>query len=67
MNTGNVRILPGGVSINEIDEMHNSIDLLMLDIGKHQEHSLAGKQFAFENCRILAVEDKLESIIKSLM
>lgn len=65
MNTGNARILPGGVTINDIDEMHKYIDILMTDNAKHKAYSDAGKKFAYENCRIAAVVEKLESIIKN--
>lgn len=63
MNTGNARILPGGVTINNIDEMHKQIDILMTDNAQHKTYSDAGKKFAYEKCRIPAVVDKLESII----
>ena len=65
MNTGNARILPGGVTINEIDEMRYQIDDLTKDTAKHRAYSDAGKKFAYENCRIAAVVDKLEAIIKN--
>lgn len=67
MNTGNARILPGGYTINRIDEMHTMIDTLLNDKGMCSKYSESGKKFAYENCRISAVVDKLEEIIKSVM
>ena len=66
MNTGNARILPGGVTIKRIDEMRNQIDILMTDNAQHKAYSDAGMKFAYENCRIPAVVNKLETIIKAL-
>lgn len=66
-NVGNARVLPGGYTINNIDEMHTMIDRLLSDKVLYSKYSGAGKKFAYENCRIPAVVDKLESIIKTLV
>lgn len=67
MNTGNARVLPGGYTINTIEEMHTMIDKLIADKKMHNRYSVAGKKFAYENCRIPAVVGKLEDIINTIV
>lgn len=56
-NVGNARILPGGVTISKMAEMHEQIDVLLHDTEKYQGLSDAGRQFVNENCiRNKAVE-----------
>jgi glycosyltransferase involved in cell wall biosynthesis len=64
-NVGNARLLPGGVTINNIEEMHIKIDKLIKDANLYKNYSDAGKMFAYENCRIDSVVNKLEIIIKT--
>jgi Glycosyltransferase len=66
MNTGNARVLPGGITINHIDDMHVEIDHLFNDSSIHKQYSIAGKEFAYKNCRIDAVVNHLEAIINSI-
>ena len=66
-NVGNARLLPGGVTINNIEEMHIKIDKINKDANLYKNYSDAGKKFAYENCRIKSVVNKLETIIKSTM
>lgn len=66
MNTGNARILPGGYTINDIDEMHIMIDTLLSDQAMYKRYSDSGKDFAYNHCRITTVIDKLVSILHSL-
>ena len=63
-NVGNSRLLPGGMTINNIDEMHSAIDALISDKVKYNKFSEAGRKFAYENCRIDVAVEKLEKIIK---
>ena len=62
-NVGNARILPGGITIDSIGDMHNCIDLLMDDKKLYQNYSEAGRKFAYDNCRIDVAVEKLEKII----
>lgn len=64
-NTGNASILPGGVTIENIEKMNLKIDSLLLDDSLRNRYSQAGKEYAYANCRIEAVIDKLEEIIYS--
>lgn len=67
MNTGNARILPGGLTIDNINELNVQIDRLMLNIEERKKYSKAGLEYAQKNCRIDAVVDKLELIIQSIL
>ena len=62
-NVGNARLLPGGKTIDSVFEIHNVIDELLANKQMYSAYSKAGKSFAFNNCRISAVVDKLEQII----
>ena len=52
-NVGNARILPGGITIDDISEMHTYIDRLLADKNAYDSLSAAGKTFVNENCRYL--------------
>lgn len=65
-NVGNACILPGGITINNINEMHNLIDKLLADREKYNQLSRFGKKFVEENCRINKAVDLLNSIINNL-
>lgn len=62
-NVGNARILPGGVTIDGIEDMHKAIDHLLTDSNDYSHYSEAGRKFAYDNCRIDVAVDKLEKII----
>ena len=62
-NVGNARILPGGVTINKMSEMHEQIDVLLQDKAKYRKLSDAGKMFVNENCIRSKAVDLLEKII----
>lgn len=62
-NVGNARLLPGGVTIDNIDEMHNAIDAIISDNKMYKSYSEAGRKFAYENCRIDVAVEKLEKMI----
>lgn len=64
-NAGNARLLPGGVTIFNVEEMHTQIDKLIKDANLHKNYSDAGKKFANENCRIESVVNKLETIVQT--
>ena len=63
-NVGNARLLPGGVTIDNISDMHDEIDRLMGDEAYRRSYSEAGLKFAHERCRQSVATDKLERIIK---
>ena len=63
-NVGNARLLPGGMTINVIDEMHNAIDSLLENEHMYQIYSDAGRKFTYDNCRIKIAVDRLERILK---
>lgn len=63
-NVGNARILPGGVTINKMTEMHGQIDRLLGDQSEYRRLSESGVEFANENCIRSKAVDKLEKIIR---
>lgn len=65
-NVGNARILPGGVTINKMSEMHEQIDELLQDKAKYRKLSETGKLFVSENCIRSKAVDLLEKIIVEL-
>ena len=65
-NVGNSRILPGGVTVNNTNEIHEQIDRLVSNNALYSRYASAGKSFAYENCRIEAVVEKLNRIILNL-
>lgn len=64
-NVGNARIMPGGITLRAMSDMHEEIDRLMDDKGLWQTLSRQGKAFVQENCRIDKAVGLLESIIKN--
>lgn len=50
-NVGNARILPGGITVNSIDEMHDRICSLLNDDTLYRDLSNKGKNFVAKNCR----------------
>ena len=62
-NVGNARLLPGGITIDSIEEMHRAIDSLLINNTEYENLSENGRKFAFENCRKSVAVDKLEKII----
>lgn len=63
-NVGNARILPGGVTINKMSEMHGQIDRLLGDQSEYRRLSESGVEFVNENCIRSKAVDKLEKIIR---
>lgn len=62
-NVGNARILPGGITVECIEDMHTAIDALLNNNERYNLLSAAGRKFAYENCRIDTAVDKFEKII----
>ena len=62
-NVGNTRLLPGGVVIDSIDKMHDSIDTFLFNEYRYKKLSDEGKKYAYNNCRISVAVDKLEKLI----
>lgn len=66
-NVGNARELPGGLTVDNIDDLHSGIDKLIDDIELYNNLSLSGKKFAEMNCKISAATDQLMHIINASM
>ena len=67
MDTGNACVLPGGVTIKHVDDMSVQIDRLMSRPEERLKYASAGIEYARRNCRINAVIDKIETIIRSIL
>jgi len=66
-NVGNARLLPGGMTINSIGELHNVILELENDYIKYSSFSQRGKEFANIYCRISNIVDRLEILISQVV
>lgn len=66
-NVGNAKILPGGVTVNSLEDLHKQMDLFLTNRSLHKKYSIAGRNFAYSNCRIDAVVEKLNVIISNLL
>ena len=66
-NVGNTRLLPGGVVVESISQMHKSIDLLLNNAELYKECSYRGIAYAMQNCRTEYAVDQLEKYIQDLM
>jgi len=62
-NQGVAKLLPGGIIINSLDEMHDIIDKLMSTPQQRTELADAGKQFAYAHCSRKKAVEKLENIL----
>lgn len=65
-NVGNARVLPGGITVKAIGDMNKAIDELSKNLDLYTNYSQSGQNFAYGNCRIDAVVEKLENIINSI-
>ena len=63
-NVGNAKVMPGGITLHKMKDMHNEIDRLMMDSKLRENLSQRGKQFVQMNCRREIAVMTLESIIK---
>ena len=66
-NQGVAKLLPGGITINSLDEMHDIIDKLMSDPQQRTELADAGKQFAYAHCSRKKAVEKLENILLTVV
>lgn len=66
-NVGNTRLLPGGVVVESISQMHKSIDLLLNNAELYKKCSYRGRAYAMQNCRTEYAVDQLEKYIQDLM
>lgn len=62
-NVGNARLLPGGLTIENINMMAPAIDNILSDQEEYQKYSAAGRDYAYNHCRISVAIDNLEKII----
>lgn len=65
-NVGNARLLPGGITVQSIDEMHKYMASLTNDSIAYNLLSKKGKKYVLKNCVREFVIKNLESIIKSI-
>lgn len=65
-NVGNARVLPGGITLLGDDKMYEKIDFLLTNQEEYKKYSDAGRKFAYNNCRVDIVIDKLENIINTV-
>ena len=63
-NTGNVKELPGGIVVNNEDEMAKSIDSLLSDTDMYQSLRIQGRIYAEQFCKKKNRVDQLIEIIK---
>lgn len=62
-NVGNACTLPGGLTIHEIDAMHQVIRTLVSDSGLYSSLSAKGKKYAYNHNRRYIAVNNLENII----
>lgn len=65
-NVGNARLLPGGITIDRIDDFHIVISKLLNDEDRMDKLGKEAKEYAYNNCRIETVVDKLVNIINTI-
>ncbi|WNR43511.1 glycosyltransferase family 4 protein [Paenibacillus roseipurpureus] len=51
-NVGNARVLPGGITISDLREMHKIINSLLSNFNKRSDLSYKGREYALKSCRI---------------
>lgn len=62
-NVGNARMLPGGITIDNISQMASNIDLLINKNQMYEELKINGEIYTRKECRIDSVVNKLMDII----
>ena len=65
-DVGNAKVLPGGITVAKVSDISSVIDSLLADELRYSELSIKGREFAFNNCRISAVVDRLNDIFEKL-
>ncbi len=66
-DVGNAKLLPGGITISKIKEMHLIIDNLVKDKKLYNELSIKGINFSSENCQINQAVGNLERYINEIV
>lgn len=66
-NVGNASILPGGLTINNINEMHTAMLELSANIQLASKYSIAGKEYVEQFCVRDKVIRRMELIINQLL
>lgn len=66
-NVGNAHQLPGGIVVDDIRDMHLTIDAMLGNDKERARLGKEGKQYAFENCRRRTAVKKMESIIHKVL
>lgn len=66
-NVGNARLLPGGVTLDNRNNMHNEMKALIADEHLYYQLSEKGKDYVLNNCKRDTVIRKLDMIIKTLL
>lgn len=66
-NVGNARLLPGGLVIDNINQLFTTIDQVLTNKKQYENYSQQGYKFAYTHCRIGPTVEKLETIIQSVI
>jgi len=66
-NVGNAKILSGGATVNSVDDIYLQIDNLLTNKSLLRNYAEAGKDFAYKNCRIDVVINKLENVMQKVV
>ena len=64
-NVGNARILPGGITVSTLKEMHTKMQLLVEDKKLYSKLSACGKLFVQNHCRKSDIISSFEKIINN--
>lgn len=62
-NVGNARVLPGGITINNMHEMHDTIMYLLENDEIRIVLGEKGCSYAFQNCKIDKIVNRLDKLI----
>lgn len=65
-DVGNARLLPGGVTVDTIADMHSVIDRLLSNEQERLRLGAAAQSYAREKCRIRVVVDQMAEIIEGV-
>lgn len=63
-NVGNARVLPGGITIESIDEMSEVISSIIGNPKEYESYSKNGMKYSHENCKIENILKKLKDIME---
>lgn len=62
-NVGNAKILSGGITVDDVNELHKAIDLMIRNEDLYNQCVKCGIDFTRKNCRISQAIDCFETII----